>query len=47
MIVGKGTRKVLVSILFVGSMLCVVVCGGCKTMGGGLPLPGTLSGQGE
>jgi hypothetical protein len=28
-------------------MLWVMVCGGCNTIGRGLPIPGTLSGQGE
>jgi hypothetical protein len=41
----------LVNILLMGSMVCVVLCmmacGGCQTFGGGggLPMPGTLSGQ--
>jgi hypothetical protein len=43
----ERTKDVLVSILFMGSMLWMVVCGGCKTMGRGLPMPGRLSGQGE
>jgi hypothetical protein len=49
----KGTRGILVGILSMGSMLCVMLwmmlCGGCKTIGsgGGLPVPRTLSGQGE
>jgi hypothetical protein len=48
----RGTKGILASILFVGSMVCVMLwmmmCGGCKTFGsgGGLPVPGTLSGQG-
>jgi hypothetical protein len=43
----EPTKDVLVSILFIVSMLCVVMCGGCKTMGRGLPVLGRLSGQGE
>jgi hypothetical protein len=43
----EPTKVVLVSVLFMVSMLCVVVCGGCKTTGRGLPMPGRLSGQGE
>ena len=47
----EQTKEVLVSILFMASMLCValcaVVCGGCNTLGRGLPVPGMLSGQGE
>jgi hypothetical protein len=47
----EPTKVVLVSVLFMASMLGValgaVVCGGCKTMGRGLPVPGTVSGQGE
>ncbi|MDR0741924.1 MAG: hypothetical protein LBE98_00465 [Puniceicoccales bacterium] len=49
----KRTREALASILFMGSMVCVMVCvmlcGGCRTMGigsgGRLPVPGTLSSQ--
>jgi hypothetical protein len=44
----KGPREVLASILFAGSMIWIILCGGCKTIGSGgrLPMPGTLSGQG-
>ncbi|MDR2778924.1 MAG: hypothetical protein LBB16_01385, partial [Puniceicoccales bacterium] len=39
----------MASILLMGSMVCVMLwmmlCGGCKTMGRGLPVPGMLSGK--
>ncbi|MDR1528780.1 MAG: hypothetical protein LBS22_04340, partial [Puniceicoccales bacterium] len=47
----KRRRGMLVNILLMGSVLCVMLwmllCGGCQTFGsgGGLPVPGMLSGQ--
>jgi hypothetical protein len=47
----EQTRDILVSVLFMVSTLGValgaVVCGGCNTLGRGLPVPGTVSGKGE
>ncbi|MDR2779287.1 MAG: hypothetical protein LBB16_03330, partial [Puniceicoccales bacterium] len=49
----RGTKGILVGISLMGSMVCVMLwmllCGGCQTLGsgGGLPVPGTLSRQGE
>ncbi|MDR2779170.1 MAG: hypothetical protein LBB16_02690 [Puniceicoccales bacterium] len=41
----RQPRKVLANILFAGSMLWMLLCIGCKTIGRELSMPGTLGGQ--
>ncbi|MDR2432661.1 MAG: hypothetical protein LBD34_02800 [Puniceicoccales bacterium] len=41
----KGIKGILVGILLMGSMVGVMLCGGCGAMGGGGLPPRTLSGQ--